>query len=187
MKKSIIILCLPLLILACDSRDSKPRELASATPEKETHVIPQNPSEVEPGPQEEKEQREITITDEFMDILNTHRVSIGLKPLTYAAEIEITAQNHARRMARKFLPFGHLGSKMRCRAVLSALGLKNGSLCGENVAMGQETAQEAFDSWINSPDHREAIEDERYTHTGLGYYEDFRGSIYWAQIFVEAN
>lgn len=181
--KIITIFCLGLFLTSCDSRPRGPASgaLPALPPDPISHEVPQK------EPQENKEMDELSTIDEFMIILNDHRVAKGLRPLEAAPEIELTATNHARRMARKLLPFGHMGSKMRCRAVIKALGLDRGALCGENVAMGQENAQKAFEAWINSPDHREAIEDERYTHTGLGLYEDFRGYIYWSQIFVKAD
>jgi uncharacterized protein YkwD len=125
-------------------------------------------------------------TQDFMKLLNNHRISLGLKALTYSEDIELVATTHSRRMAQKKLPFGHMGSKFRCRAIIYSLDLERGAHCGENVAMGQETAAEVFKAWIESPEHREAIEDPTYTHAGLGIYRDFRGYRYWTQIFIDA-
>jgi uncharacterized protein YkwD len=133
------------------------------------------------------EKKEITEQAQLLDFVNDHREKLGLGRLLYSEEIEVSAQNHSVRMSRKYFPFGHMGSTLRCRRILRALGLDKGSLCGENVAMGQETPEEAYLAWINSPEHREAIEDERYTHTGLGIYRDGGGVIYWTQIFIQIN
>lgn len=122
---------------------------------------------------------------DFMTLVNSHRASLNLNPLIYSEEMELIAEAHARRMARKFLPFGHIGSKLRCLAVFSALKLNDNAYCSENVAMGQETAEEVFKSWMESPSHRAAIEDPRFTHSGLGFWRDFRGKLYWSEIFVE--
>lgn len=123
---------------------------------------------------------------DFMKLLNGHRLSLGLKALTYSEDIELVAINHSRRMAQKKLPFSHFGSKFRCRAVIYAMELERGAHCGENMAMGQETAAEVFKAWMGSPEHREAMEDPTYTHAGLGIYRDFRGYRYWTQIFIDA-
>lgn len=175
-----------LLLTGCIEKSER-RKPASPRLEREVYI---DRAPVGIRKQEEKKEEkveEISERVELADYVNEHRERLGLSRLEYSEEIELTAQNHSARMARKFLPFGHMGSKLRCRRILKALGLDKGSLCGENVAMGQESPEEAFKAWMNSPEHREAIEDERYTHTGLGIYQDFRGLIYWTQIFVKIN
>lgn len=180
------------LVSSCiDKKDE--RRPASPRLEKEVYVD-RAPQEEEAEPErrperkEEKEEKgEITQQDELLEYVNEHRMRIGLRRLIYSHAIEITAQNHSIRMSRKYFPFGHIGSKLRCRSILKALKIDKGSLCGENVAMGQETPEEAFKAWMNSPEHREAIEDERFTHTGLGIFMDPGGVIYWTQIFVQIN
>lgn len=126
----------------------------------------------------------LAITDKFNSLVNTHRQAMGLKPLKHSEEISDIAWTHSRRMAQKRIPFGHMGSKLRCRAVFNELDLDAGTHCGENVAMGQGTPEEAFKAWLDSPEHREAIEDPTYTHAGLGFYKNMFGQIYWTQIFV---
>ncbi len=133
-----------------------------------------------------EEKGEITETLELLGLVNDHREKMGLGRLKYSDVVELTAQNHSIRMSKRYFPFGHMGSTLRCRSILQTLGIDKGSLCGENVAMGQESPEEAFEAWMNSPEHREAIEDDRYTHTGLGIYEN-RGTIYWTQIFIRIN
>lgn len=180
-----ILLATTILLVSCQN---------SMKTSKSPGISPQAPQERSPAEEPDPEQTEegeekivLELAGEYMEMVNDHRESMGLKKLVYSDEIQLTALNHSRRMARKVIPFGHMGSKLRCRSVLSVLGLERGTLCGENVAVGQETPKEAFDAWMNSPSHREAIEDGRYTHSGLGYYEDFRGKIYWTQIFVQIN
>lgn len=182
-----VLILLPCLILTACLESRKSRSAAPPSLEKHIYVdrAPSNGPQEEEAPGEEK--GSLDEADELLGFVNEHRERLGLKNLAYSRVIEVTAQNHSARMARKYFPFGHMGSTLRCRSILKQLGLERGSLCGENVAMGQETPMEAFEAWMNSPEHREAIEDERYTHTGLGIFTDPSGTIYWTQIFIRIN
>lgn len=188
MKMLILSLSAFLFLSACG--DKKHTRRAASTLEKHVYVdrAPSEASAQEAKPQkDDKENKgEITEQDLLLDLVNDHREKMGLGRLLYSDVVELTAQNHSVRMSKRYFPFGHVGSTLRCRSILQTLGLDRGSLCGENVAMGQESPDEAFKAWMNSPEHREAIEDERYTHTGLGIFEN-RGTIYWTQIFIRIN
>ena len=126
-----------------------------------------------------------TITEEFMSLINEHRVSLGLSPLLLDQGMSRIAELHSAEMADQVVPFGHDGFSSRCSEVRSLLG--GGNLCAENVAMGQKTALAAFNSWMNSPGHRANIEQSRVTHTGFGYKQSGTGTFYWTQIFIEFN
>lgn len=186
MMRNLTLAFIGLLILSsCVEKKERRRP---ASPRLEKHVyVDQAPQEEEAEAQRKEEKGEITQQDELMGLVNEHRERMGLNRLIYSHVVELTAQNHSIRMSKRYFPFGHMGSTLRCRRILKTLGLESGSLCGENVAMGQETPVEAFEAWMNSPEHREAIEDERYTHTGLGIYENASGTIYWTQIFIRVN
>jgi len=54
---------------------------------------------------------------------------------------------------------------------------------GENVAMGQRSAEEVVTAWMKSPSHRANILDPRYTELGIGYAVDAGGRPYYAQVF----
>lgn len=118
----------------------------------------------------------------YLDLVNDHRLNLGLKVLEYSLIIEETALIHSSDMAFGKVRFGHSGMKKRCRRLQVEL---SSVACGENVARGQKTAEEVFNAWMNSPDHRRMIEDQDYTHTGLGFKEDSQGQIFWTQIFLK--
>lgn len=122
-------------------------------------------------------------TEEFMDLVNDHRRSIGLQDLTHDDGLGQIAIKHSQNMASGTVSFGHTGFSARCSQGRSVLG--GGNWCGENVAMGQKTPQAAFTSWMNSPGHRANIETSRGTHTGFGYARSASGTYYWTQIFIE--
>lgn len=127
----------------------------------------------------------LTKTEQFMELINNHRISIGLQALVHDEELADIAIIHSVNMATGVTPFGHDGFSSRCAEGRLMLG--GGNLCGENVAMGQKTVNAAFTAWMNSPGHRANIEQPRVTHTGFGYAQSTNGTYYWTQIFIEKN
>jgi uncharacterized protein YkwD len=126
-----------------------------------------------------------TFTNEFMDLINHHRIDIGLRPLLYDEGLGILATHHSLDMATGAVAFGHLGFSERCLEAKSLLD--GGSLCAENVALGQKSPSAVFTSWMKSPGHRSNIEQSRVTHTGFGFAQSRSGVYYWTQIFIELN
>jgi len=126
-----------------------------------------------------------TMTEEFMDLVNYHRTSIGLRPLIHDESMGEIARKHSENMAKGLVAFGHDGFSGRCSEAKSAMG--GGNYCAENVAMGQKSAQAAFNSWMSSSGHKANIEGARSTHTGFGFAKNSSGRYYWTQIFLEVD
>lgn len=124
-----------------------------------------------------------TWTEEFLELVNDHRVSIGRRPLIHHEDMGKIAETHSKNMAAGTVAFGHDGFGARCSSARSALG--GGNWCAENVAYGQKTPQAAFNSWMNSSGHRANIESSRATHMGFGYAKNSKGTYYWTQLFLE--
>lgn len=122
-------------------------------------------------------------TTQFMELVNNHRVDLGIMPLIHDESLGLIAQHHSEDMVSGIVPFGHTGFSERCAEARTILG--GGNLCAENVAMGQNTPLAVFTAWMNSPGHRANIEQPRATHTGFGYQKSQTGSYYWTQIFIE--
>ncbi len=125
------------------------------------------------------------LTQEYMDLVNAHRTSIGRGTLVHVDNMQATALQHSSRMAIGKVAFGHTGSGSRCRVIKRSMG--SGNLCGEIVAWGQKTPHRVFRAWLNSPGHRRIMEGKRYTHTGMGFARNKKGRIYWTQIFLEVR
>ena len=125
----------------------------------------------------------LTMTQEFIDLLNQHRETLNLQPLVLDLELSEIAQNHSDAMADRTVPFGHDGFSARCSEARKVLG--GGNQCAENVAQGQRDPKDVFKAWMNSPGHRSHIEDGRLTHTGFAFKKDSSGSLYWTEIFIE--
>lgn len=126
-----------------------------------------------------------TMTEEFMELVNNHRIDIGLRPLTHDDGMGAIARKHSQNMANGSVAVGHDGFSDRCSQAEALLG--GGNFCAENVAVGQKTVQTAFSFWMNSSVHRANIESARYTHAGFGYMKDSKGRYYWTQIFPEVK
>lgn len=126
-----------------------------------------------------------TMTEEFMDLVNGHRTSIGLRPLIHDESMGEIARIHSVNMSNGSVAVGHDGFSTRCGEAKSALG--GGNYCAENVAMGQKSAQAAFNFWMTSSVHKANIEGARSTHTGFGFVKNSSGRYYWTQIFLEVN
>ncbi|WP_257391793.1 CAP domain-containing protein [Mesobacillus jeotgali] len=52
---------------------------------------------------------------------------------------------------------------------------------GENIAMGQQSAEEVVNAWMNSEGHRKNILSPNFTHIGVGHTS--QGN-YWTQMFI---
>lgn len=125
------------------------------------------------------------VTDEYMDIINDYRDSIGLGELSLDEDMSEVARKHSKDMALGKSEFSHIGFSSRCYK--SRQIMKKGNLCGEIIAYGQKSARRVFSAWMGSPGHRVKIEEERYSHTGFGFYKSSTGRIYWTQIFLEVE
>ena len=63
---------------------------------------------------------------------------------------------------------------------MKSLGISYKS-AAENIAMGQRSAQEVVQGWMNSAGHRANIMNGSYTHIGVGLSDS---GYYWTQQFI---
>lgn len=129
----------------------------------------------------------------ILKMVNAIRRKNGLQPFTRSTQLEDSAQNYADHMIRDAF-FAHItpdGQTVQQR--IGATGFTNktfrldcrclpGYALGENLAKGQKTAEEAVHDWMKSPEHKAAILNPAYTHTGIGlnagiWVEHFGGMI----------
>jgi uncharacterized protein YkwD len=117
---------------------------------------------------------------EFVELVNEHRESEGLSALEWHPEIAGVALAHTEDMRdREFFAHDNPDGESPFDR-LSAAGISY-SRAGENIAAGQQTGQAVLDAWLGSPGHRANIENEAYTHHGVGYVEDGH---YWTHVFA---
>lgn len=122
---------------------------------------------------------------EVLRLVNERRCAAGLTPLALNNNLNQAAQKHSNRMARLNF-FGHTdpynGSTFQSR--IRAAGYQGSSLA-ENIAAGQSSAQQVFNTWWNSGGHRANLMDPAYRHMGLGYASNASSTYrhYWTQTF----
>jgi len=116
-------------------------------------------------------------------LLNDHRTRLSLPKLAYTESLTLEAQIHTDDMAQRRLRFGHDGMSQRCLNARRAM--RGGNACGEIVSRFHQNADQAFNGWMNSWNHRTQIEDPRYTHMGIGLAIDGGGLPYWTVLFLQ--
>jgi len=51
--------------------------------------------------------------------------------------------------------------------------------------MGQQTARDVMNAWMNSPGHRNNILSPSFTEIGVGLAKGPNGRLYWTQMFIK--
>lgn len=124
------------------------------------------------------------IENEVIRLVNVERSKRGLQPLTAHWELSRVARYKSQDMINKNY-FSHTsptyGSPFD---MMETFGIRF-SAGGENIAMGQRTAAEVMNSWMNSPGHRSNILSPTYTHIGVGLAKSSSGRAYWTQLFIK--
>ncbi|HET7463602.1 MAG TPA: CAP domain-containing protein [Longimicrobium sp.] len=106
-------------------------------------------------------------TAEVARLVNEHRARIGCRALAWDDAAARAAQAHSADMARRNY-FSHTSPEGR--TMVDRLRAQGASyrMIAENIAMGQPTAREVVRGWLNSPGHRQNIENCGYTRQGVG-------------------
>ena len=123
------------------------------------------------------------IERELASLVNHARAQQGLMPLRLDERLSDIARLKSQDMINRQY-FSHdspvYGSPFD---MLARFGL-NYRRAGENIAMGQQTAQRVINAWLKSQGHRENILDPVYNTIGVGHAKDNLGSSYWTQLFA---
>jgi len=126
----------------------------------------------------------IAIETEVVKLVNQQRAKSGLAPLKQNWQLSRVARYKSQDMIDKNY-FSHqsptYGSPFN---MMESFGLHFSS-AGENIAMGQRTAAEVMNSWMNSPGHKANILNPSYTEIGVGLAKDKNGNCYWTQMFIK--
>jgi uncharacterized protein YkwD len=106
-------------------------------------------------------------------------------PLTWNAALADAALAHSQAMARDRF-FNHQGMDGR---LVGERAVEAGYLwrrVGENIAVGQASARDVVDGWLDSPGHCANIMHKDYTEMGAAYAVNSAGEtdrVYWTQVF----
>ena len=113
---------------------------------------------------------------ELFNLVNNERQNQGLPPLTWNSALASDAAVRAQEIAVVFSHTRPDGSEWWT--------VDPDRMYGENLASGQSTAQEAFNSWMASPGHRANILGD-YSSCGFALYYggDAGSTYYWVQEF----
>lgn len=122
-----------------------------------------------------------TIELELLNLVNDHRIQLGLAKLNSIGFISKEAENHSVYMAEKDL-VSHDNFNIRTRNLFENLGTVS---VGENVAYGYLTANGLINAWLASSDHRIIIENENFTDFGVSAKLNTSGRYYFTMIFVK--
>lgn len=115
----------------------------------------------------------------LLEFINGYRQENGLGPLVPSGVLSTSAQRHSEDMAAHDF-FSHTtressyypgGSGPAERAAWE--GYPTNVYTAENIAMGQQTAEEVFEDWRGSPEHSAAMLGEQYTVAGIGYVDHY--------------
>ncbi|AZV58994.1 SafA/ExsA family spore coat assembly protein [Clostridium sp. AWRP] len=124
-----------------------------------------------------------TMENQVISLVNKARVNSGLQPFKANWELSRVARYKSQDMASKGY-FNHTsptyGSPF---TMMQNFGIKF-TAAGENIAMGQRTAQGVMNSWMNSPGHRANILNTSFNQIGVGLAKNSNGTCYWTQQFI---
>lgn len=123
------------------------------------------------------------IEQEVIRLTNLERQKAGLSPLAHNWQLSRVARYKSEDMRDRNY-FSHTsptyGSPF---TMIKNFGISY-SAAGENIAMGQPTAQAVVQGWMNSSGHRANILSKNFNKIGVGYAKSSSGRIYWTQMFI---
>ncbi|MBE6623154.1 MAG: hypothetical protein E7621_03095 [Ruminococcaceae bacterium] len=126
-------------------------------------------------------QSDDSLEQQVIDLVNKYRAQNGLSSLSYDKGAACAASIRAKETETSFSHTRPDGS--RCFTALDECGVSY-SGAGENIAMGQTSAESVMTDWMNSEGHRENILNPNFKKIGVGVHKGSDGRLYWAQMFI---
>jgi len=114
-----------------------------------------------------------SLESQVINQVNGERAKAGLASLRVDAELTRAARVRAAEIVRSF---------SHTRPDGTSWYTVSGSAYGENIAMGQRTADKVMAAWMSSPGHRANIMRSSYGSIGVCAYI-YNGVTYWVQLF----
>mgnify|MGYP003624766863 FL=1 len=121
-----------------------------------------------------------TVENDLLELVNNYRLTSGYNSLLFSDIAYKYANIHTDYMISKG-SINHDNFSSRASSVSAEV---NAISVSENVARNYETAAIAFEHWMNSTDHRKAIEGD-FTHTAISIKKDQNGNFYFTEIFYK--
>ena len=117
---------------------------------------------------------------EILELINDHRISLGLNLLKDMSTIKAQAFSHTDYMVDKNA-VSHDNFYQRKQNLESRIGAVK---VGENVAYAYSSAESVVNAWLRSDGHRNVIEGD-YTDFDISAEKDINGKWYFTNIFVK--
>lgn len=120
----------------------------------------------------------------FLELINDYRHQNGIKPLKQSEQLNRVAKWMSQDMASNNY-FSHKDSKGGdSRQRMNSFGYV-AAATGENIAAGNETAEDTFQQWKKSPGHNKNMLDSDFNEIGIGrvYSGDSNYKWYWTTDF----
>jgi len=121
------------------------------------------------------------LESEILVLVNTHRVSIGLKELNSLPAVSNIAKGHTNYMIESG-KISHDNFDQRAKTLMDK---EHAISVGENVAYGYSTAESVLKGWLNSDTHRAVIENPDFTHFGISTITNSEGRNFFTQLFIK--
>ena len=117
---------------------------------------------------------------ELMNLVNEHRVEMGLSKLIRSGLVSKEAVTHTVYMIEKET-VSHDNFSIRTSNLFENASAVSVS---ENLGYGYSSADGFMNAWLNSAEHRKNIEGD-YSHCGISAKKDDEGRYYITHIFIE--
>ncbi len=118
---------------------------------------------------------------QVLDIVNQYRTLYGLDPLVMNKDLLEVAMKRATEVVTLFEHVRPNGLE-----ITTLINIPY-NYFGENIAKGQQTAEQVMNSWMNSDGHRSNILSYNYESIGIGCYKDDNGRYQWVQVFTDSK
>ncbi|MBC7847687.1 MAG: CAP domain-containing protein [Flavobacterium sp.] len=121
-----------------------------------------------------------SLENETLTLVNSYRVSIGLKTLEKNNYVSLKSEEHDNYMINNNV-VNHDYFSTRSQNIIENLGAKR---VGENIAYNYSTPKAVLFAWLESPEHKQCIEGD-YTHFGISIRINAEGKKYYTNIFIK--
>lgn len=148
------------------------------TPEQKPETENTQKPEQKPEVDNSQNQQTGSFAEAVLELVNKERAKNGLNALKLDSALSKVAEAHSKDMATRNF-FSHTnpdGLNPFDRIKNAGISYKT---AGENIAMGQKSAEQVVEAWMNSEGHRKNILNASFTKMGLGHVNN-----YWTQLFI---
>ncbi len=123
----------------------------------------------------------ITVLEQdVLQVVNYYRAELGANTLEFSPIAYEYANQHTDYMITKGT-LSHDNFSSRASSIASKVEVQ---LVAENVAKDYDSAQEAFNGWYKSANHKKTMEGD-FTHTAVSVKKDKNGNFYFTQLFYK--